>query len=89
MNGTHTHDNDDFDPWSPIGLAAAMILNRLRNKRALLELAEEQKEQSDRDTARSGAEKENAERHREYVDTRLRELAAFERRSDGNKKRGI
>jgi hypothetical protein len=36
-NDTH-HDNDDFDPWSPLGLATAVILNRIRNAQTLRDL---------------------------------------------------
>lgn len=79
LHNTHG-DNDNFDPWSSIGLAAAMILNRLQNERALLELREEEKKQGDRDAARDRADKEDSERHRDYVNQRLRELRSFERR---------
>jgi hypothetical protein len=36
-NNTH-YDNDDFNPFTSIGLATAMLLNRLRIQAQLLEL---------------------------------------------------
>lgn len=71
------HDNDNF------GL---LVRHPRLAGRKVLEFTKEQHEQSDRDAARSGADKENAERHREYVNQRLRELRAWERRISGNKK---
>jgi hypothetical protein len=84
-----THDNDNFDPWSSLGLATAMILNRLRNQRVLLELADDKHEKSQRDTGGGSAEKEKEEANREYVDQRLRELAAFEDRARGKRNSGL
>jgi hypothetical protein len=43
----------------------------------------EQHEQSNRDAARDRADEENAKDHREYVNQRLRELTAFERKVGG------
>jgi hypothetical protein len=84
-----THANDNFDPWSSIGLAASMILNRLRNERLLLELREEQQEEAQGNAQPDRHEEQKAKDHSEYVNHRLRELAAFERRIDGNKKRKV
>ena len=80
--------NDHNDTWISIGLQANLILNKLRCQAQLteLELAADQKEQSDRDTARGRTEKENSERHREYVDRRLADLRAFEDRMRGKRK---
>ena len=78
------NDNEPLT-FSKLGLQAALIINRLRNQRSLLEFADEKHEQSDRDTTGGRTEKENAERHREAVDQRLRDFAAFERRAGGKK----
>jgi hypothetical protein len=71
--------------FRPIGFHTALILNRLRNQAQLTSDKEEQVD-SDRDAARERANKNDTDRHIEYVEKRLRELAAFERRL-GNKKR--
>ena len=73
-------DRDETLTFTQLGLQTALIINRIRNAQTLLELAKEEQKQSDRDTARGRTEKENSERHREYVDRRLKDLAAFERR---------
>jgi hypothetical protein len=83
-NGTHDNENEPLT-FTQLGLQTALIINRIRNAQTLLELAKDQEKQSDRETARGGTEKENAERHREAVDSRLKDLAAFERRVGGKK----
>lgn len=77
------HDNDN-DPLSFITLAAATA-----NVVRYLELGDKHKEDGERDAARERADKDDPEHHRDYVNQRLRELAAFERRFDGNKKRKV
>lgn len=72
--------------FTPIGFYSALILNRLRNQAQLTSDKEEQVD-SEREAARERTDKDNTDRHIEYVEQRLRELAAFERRL-GNKKRG-
>lgn len=69
-----------------IGFHAALILNRLRTQ-AQLTSPEEDQVDGHRDTARERAQKENPKHDVDYVEHRLRELAAFERRL-GNKRRG-
>ncbi|OAF05439.1 hypothetical protein AYJ54_00605 [Bradyrhizobium centrolobii] len=58
----------DNDVWSPIGLAAARVL----------EACEEQKKDSERDTSRQRTEKEKTEDERRYIDQRLRDIERFE-----------
>ncbi len=36
-----THDNDNFDPWSSIGLQALLIVNRLRLQAQIANLEEQ------------------------------------------------
>lgn len=85
LNMRGTHDNDNENPWSSIGLQAAMIVNRLRCQAQLLELQTDKKQNeqpsSEPNPGRAG-EKESSP-NREYVDQRLREIAAFERRVSG------
>ena len=77
-NDAH-HDNDN-EKLSFISLAAATA-----NVVRYLEPTKDQKKQGDRDTARDSAEKENSECEREYIEHRLRELAAWERKISGRK----
>lgn len=71
--------------FTSIGETALIILNRLQCELRIRELSEEQKtdtdggaqEQADDDHARK------AEDHRRFVEQRIRELAAFERRASG------
>lgn len=71
--------------FNSIGFHAALILNRLRSQAQLTSDKEEQVD-SKRDAARERTKKDDTDRHIEYVEKRLRELAAFERRL-GDKKR--
>lgn len=66
-----THDNDNFDPWTPLGLATAAILNRLHCQAQLLELTSEQKEAREEKAESENQAKEGPEHNREYVDGRL------------------
>jgi hypothetical protein len=75
MEGTHDNDNEQF---SFISLAAATA-NAIR----YLRLNEKQNEERGGDTDAGNAEEERSKRHRDYVDQRLRDLAAFERRVSG------
>ncbi len=56
------------------------ILNRWRNA---LQLEENKKDNAERDTADKRNAEEKAEREREYIEHRLRELRAWERRISG------
>ena len=83
-------NDNERDPWTSLGLATAMILNKLRcdaQLRELVKFDEQEQKQSDGNAGSGSAEKQQAEEHAKYVETRLRELAAFERRASGNKDR--
>jgi len=88
MEEAAQHQNDnERDSFISLGLATALLLNRIRNSVTLLELAkinEQKGEDTQRDRQRDEPGKSDPEQHREYVDRRLRDLAAFERRF-GNK----
>jgi hypothetical protein len=73
-----THANDNFDPWSSIGLAASMILNRLRNERLLLELREEQQEEAQGNAQRCEANDKEARENGSDIDQRLNKKTATE-----------
>lgn len=69
--------NNDNDTWQPLSLAAGRLLAR----------HEEQEKQGDRDTDRGEAKHEEAREERAYIEKRLKEIAAFERRAAGIKNR--
>lgn len=73
-------DTQDNEPFSFITLEVAT-----KNVTRWLEPTEKQKKDSDGNAASSGADQNNTNEHTEYVDQRLRELRAFERRARGNK----
>jgi hypothetical protein len=66
--------NDNFDSWTPLGLATAVILNRLRCEARLLELQtdspEKGVENDKRDNERTA--REEKEDQRRLVERRLR-----------------
>ena len=78
-------NDDELLSFQSLGLAAAIVINRIRIQRTLLEFAEDEKEQRDRDTGRDRTDEQRTEDQRRYVDQRLREMAAFERKVSGNK----
>lgn len=71
------NNDNDFSTFMILAAPTARVTRRL--------VDEKHDEDRERQTARDRAEKENAERHREYVNQRLRELTAFERRVGGKK----
>jgi len=73
--GTHA-DNDNFDPWSPIGLAALTILNRIQCGARLLEFAD--KEHDDGDEQREADKASH-----DYIQKRIAELRRFEQQANG------
>ena len=81
MDGKHDDENTQL---SFLTLSAAT-----KNVLRYLETSEQKKEERDRDTGRDRTEKQDSKDHRDYVDQRLRELAAFEQRYDGNKRRKV
>jgi hypothetical protein len=74
-NDTH-HDNDDFDPFTSLGLQTAMLLNRLRIKAQLLEFASEQKEGGEEKPESENETKDRPAHHREQIEHRLDGLTA-------------
>jgi hypothetical protein len=87
MDGSNYANNDDFDPWTSIGLQTAMLLNRLRIQAQLLELQtdEKQNEQSGSDPNAGNADEQRAEDQRRYVDQPLQKIPAFELKRKGVK----
>jgi hypothetical protein len=73
-------NSNDNEELSFISLAAVTA-----NVTRYLELTKDQQKESDRDTGRDTAEKEQSKDHCEAVDQRLRDLRSFERRVSGNK----
>lgn len=69
-------NDNEVDPWSPLGLAALTILNRLQCERHLLELAEEKKER--RDEKPEAGEASNG-----YIEESVARIERFERRASG------
>jgi hypothetical protein len=72
-NNTH-YDNDDFNPFTSIGLATAMLLNRLRIQSQLLELQTDSPEkgvENDKPDNERAA-REEKEDQRRLVERRLR-----------------
>jgi len=81
------HDNDNEpNPWSAIGLQAALIVNRLRCQAQLTEKQNppENDERATGDKNSKTAEKQPDD-ERAYIEHRLRELAAWERKISGRK----
>jgi len=81
------HDNDNEpNPWSAIGLQAALILNKLRVHAQLTEKQNppENDKRATGDKNSKTAEKQPDE-ERAYIEHRLRELAAWERKISGRK----
>jgi hypothetical protein len=78
----YSNDNEP-DPWSSIGLQAAMILNKLRVQ-AQLESHQKQHDEEDENRTPDAKAEENRARDSEYIEQRLKELARFERRAIGN-----
>lgn len=73
------NDNEELS-FTRIGLVAARVIDRL-------EPHEKQDEESAEDRRGSKQNEQTAERHSEYVEQRLRDLSAFERKARGNQKR--
>lgn len=69
------NDNEPLH-FQSIGLATALILNKLRLA-TQLETREEHQEQSDRQTGRATAEKQCDEEQREHIDQRLNKGTAL------------
>jgi len=75
MEDSNYANNDNFDPWTPLGLATAVILNRIRIAQTLRELASEQKEARGENHQCDNQAEERPEQNREYVEGRLNGVA--------------
>lgn len=68
-------DNDDDElPFQTLAAATAKVVSKM-NK--------EQDENRDQDRGTTDQQKQDGDQHRQYVDQRLHDLAAFERRAKG------
>ena len=87
LRGMKSDNDNERDTFSAIGLAAALILNRLSNNQQLRRLQADEKKNEDRsgDTNAGRGDEQKSEQHRRYVDEGLKRLAMFERRAKGIK----
>ena len=72
--------NDNFE------LSFIMLSAATRNVTRYLKLDEQKNEDAGSDTNSSCGDEKRAREQRRYIETRLRELAAFERRVNGGRK---
>ena len=68
--------NDNSDPWTTISAATERVVKRLDRDK-------ERNEECADDCQRSQGDKQKSEDHSRYVDHRLREWRAWERRVNG------
>ena len=80
----NTHDNDN-EPltFQSLGLAAALVINRIRIAQQLLELASEQKEGGEENPESENQAKDRPGHYSEDVERGLHELAASNRKQKG------
>lgn len=81
----HFDNDNEPDTFSPISLAALVILNRLRNERTLLELAKEHHEDAGSESDRSDSKEQRGANHSEAVAHGVKKIIAFEQRARGKK----
>ena len=79
------HDNDNFDPFSAIGLQAALIVNKLRLQTQLTKIAEEHHEDAGSDGDRGDSKEQRGANHSEAVADGVKKIIAFEQRARGKK----
>lgn len=77
-----SNDNEEF-PFVSIGLASALILNKLRLATQLGSASDNVVGSDSGSNERAGEAKQDRGADSEYVRQRLRELAAFEKRASG------
>jgi hypothetical protein len=82
-----TMKQHDKEPtrWTSIGWQALLITNRLRCQAQLTQRDEEQNEECEREPAPRRDDEQKRAEQIEYVEKRLRELRAWERKIGGNK----
>lgn len=80
------NNDNEPNPWSSIGLQAAMIVNKLRCQSQLMDSDKKQDEERGAQSDAGHDDKADTANNREYVETRLREIAAWERKVHGGKK---
>lgn len=74
----HMVTNDDELSFTSLAALTANVVT-------YLELGEQKKKDGERDAARDRTDEQNAEDQRAYIEQRLRELAAWERKISGRK----
>lgn len=75
------HNDNDELPFTSIGLAAALILNKLR---LATQLTEQEVGKGDAETASRDRSSDGKAERGEYVEKRLVDLREFERRARGS-----
>lgn len=73
------HD-DEPTRWTSIGWQALLITNRLRCQAQLLNPNEKENEHREGDPKSGDSGEQRRDENRKYVDNRLREIAAWERK---------
>jgi hypothetical protein len=79
-------NDNDLLTFNQIGLAAALVINRIRNEQTLRELMqvdEKKKEDAGRDSDFGKTDEQRTEDERRYIEQRLREIRAWEKRQKG------
>jgi hypothetical protein len=76
----NTLTQDNFDPWTSLGLATAMVLNRLHNAAQLVHFNEQQKEPADKDGQPGNKDKQDDPQSRADIERRIRDILAMENR---------
>lgn len=92
LNMSERHnDTDDLDTWQPLKTVTAPVLNLFHVKTCCTAVAtaalsgphEKQDVERSADGDAAGRSEDDRKRHRAYVDQRLNDFAAFERRARG------
>lgn len=81
MKDRHFDNDNEPDPFSAIGLQAALIVNKLRLQAQLAKIDKEDQKDAQRNTERNGSDEKDGGADREYIDQGLKKIAAFERRA--------
>lgn len=86
---TKAANDNEPNPWSTIGLQAALIVNRLRCQAQLIELQTDKpqdgKPEGSGNIETSDDDKKRADDERCYVEHRLKTIASWERKIRGGK----
>ena len=79
----HSHDNDNSDPFSAIGLQAALIVNKLRLQAQLVNFDKEHHENAGSHGDAGDSKKQRGANHSEAVTHGMKKIIAFEQRAAG------